>query len=143
MQQIEDALFSEDGIDPASGLHYTELLDFDTFVNKYLMAEVLDDYDGQFSYFYKDSDAIDPKVYVGPVWDQDNILGVWLPQSDPSTIHLSDESPEFFRWPFPISQDMVRFNTATGDSFEKQIAYLKEYLSARLEALDAFFLSVN
>lgn len=203
VQRIEDALFSDDGIDPASGLHYTELLDMNTFVHKYLMAEVLDDYDGQFSYFYKNTDAIDPKVYVGPVWDQDNILGVWLPQNDPAAIHLSDEYPEyfswfwftqasrheefmnavretyqntyrpavlillgeekdpsgtlrsideyaeqvrvsaeadFFRWGFPLLSNTERYNTRTGSSFEKQITYLQDYLSVRLDALDEFFL---
>lgn len=202
LQQLEDALFSEDGVDPASGRHYTELLDLPSFVNKYLMAELLDDYDGQYSYFYKDADSVDPKIYAGPVWDQDNILGVWLPQSDPEVLHMSadreqifdwfwftqatrhedfmeaaretfrrtyrpailillgretdpqgvlrsiDEyaaqvrvsaETDFFRWPFPFSPELKRYNLDSGDSFDKQIAFLKEYLSLRLDALDAFF----
>ena len=203
LQQLEDALFSEDGVDPASGRHYTELLDLPSFVNKYLMAELLDDYDGQYSYFYKDADSVDPKIYAGPVWDQDNILGVWLPQSDPEVLHMSadreqifdwfwftqaarhedfmeaareayrrtyrpallillgreadpqgvlrpiDEyaaqvrvsaETDFFRWPFPFSPELKRYNLDSGDSFDKQIAFLKEYLCVRLDALDAFFL---
>lgn len=203
VQQLEDALFSADGVDPASGRHYTELLDLPSFVNKYLMAEVLDDYDGQYSYFYKDADSVDPMIYAGPVWDQDNILGVWLPQSDPTAIRLSagqeqifdwfwltqasrhaefmaaaqeaylhtyrpailillgqEKDPQgilrsideyaaevrvsaetdFFRWPFPFSPELERYNVETGDSFDGQIAFLKDYLSVRLGALDAFFL---
>ena len=202
VQQLEDALFSEDGVDPASGRHYTELLDLPSFVNKYLMAELLDDYDGQYSYFFKDADSVDPTIYAGPVWDQDNILGVWLPQSDPTAIHMSAEQQifdwfwftqatrheefmaaareaylhtyrpgilillgrgtdpqgilrsideyaaevrvsaetDFFRWPFPFSPELKRFNMETGDSFDGQIAFLKDYLSVRLGALDAFFL---
>jgi hypothetical protein len=202
IQQVEDALFSEDGVDPASGRHYTELLDLPSFVNKYLMAELLDDYDGQYSYFYKDADSVDPMIYAGPVWDQDNILGVWLPQSDPTAIRMSADQQifdwfwftqatrhedfmeaareaylrsyrpaiqillgretdpqgilrsideyaaevrvsaetDFFRWPFPFSPELKRYNLDSGNSFDGQIAFLKDYLSVRLGALDAFFL---
>ncbi|MBO6040820.1 MAG: CotH kinase family protein [Oscillospiraceae bacterium] len=202
VQQLEDALFSEDGVDPASGKHYTELLDLPSFVNKYLMAEVLNDFDGQYSYFYKDADAVDPMIYAGPVWDQDNILGVWKPRSDPAVLHLSAQEQtsdrfwftqasrhadfmeaareaylrsyrpailillgretdpqgilrsideyaaevrisaetDFFRWPFPFSPELKRYNLESGSSFDGQIAFLKDYLSVRLGALDAYFL---
>ena len=46
---------------------------------------------------------------------------------------------DFFRWPFPFSPELKRYNLDSGDSFDKQIAFLKEYLSLRLGALDAFF----
>ena len=201
-QRIEDALFSEDGVDPVSGQHYSELLDLSTLVSRYLLAEVLDDYDGAYCYFYKDSDSVDPKLYVGPVWDLDNTLGLWKSRCDPEALHLSrDAKPawswlsqaaqhadfhaeaaeryarifrpgirillgrekdpagvlrsideyaeelsasarmDFFRWPEPPLSDAVaaHFNTASGDSFEEQVAYLKDYLTIRLDALDAFF----
>ena len=202
-QQIEDALYSEDGVDPASGLHYTDLLDLKSLVNRYLVAEVLDDYDGQCTYFYKDSDSVDTKVYSGPVWDQDNILGVWITQCDPSVIHLTYENSrnypwnwftqasrhngfrrevketyfstfrpairillgqekdpngilrsvdeyaervkvsaqmDFFRWENPLQPFYRYYNSATGDTFEKQIRFIKEYLALREYALDSFFL---
>lgn len=74
-QQIEDALFSKTGNDPATGKHWSKLLDKTTFVHRYLLAEVLADFDGQKPYFYKNTDAKDPMIYCAPVWDQDNILG--------------------------------------------------------------------
>ena len=201
-QRAEDALFSEDGVDPASGQHYTELLDLSTLVSRYLLAEVLDDYDGPYCYFYKDSDPVDPKLYVGPVWDLDNTLGLWSRQCDPEVLRLSqDQKPawswlsqaakhadfhaeaaaryarifrpairillgeetdptgvlrsideyaeevsasartDHFRWPEPPLSDAVAvyYNTASGDSFEGQVAFLKAYLTVRLDALDAFF----
>lgn len=95
-QQIENALYSENGVDAASGKHYTQLIDLHSFVNKYVMAEVLDDFDGQRCYFHKDSDAVDPKVYVGPVWDQDNILGASTKQSDPTAIRLASDRSGYY-----------------------------------------------
>lgn len=97
-QRIEDALYSEDGIDPATGLHFTELMDLPSFVDRYLVAEVLDDYDGQYCYFYKDSGTVDPKVYAGPVWDQDNILGVWKRSMDPTVIHIAGNPEHEWTW---------------------------------------------
>ena len=97
-QRIEDALYSEDGIDPASGMHFTELMDLSSFVDRYLVAEVLDDFDGQYSYFYKDTDRADPKVYAGPVWDQDNILGVWGHSMDPAVIHITGDPEHEWTW---------------------------------------------
>lgn len=199
-QQIENALFGEKGVDPDTGKHYSQLIDLDSFVNKYVMAEVLDDFDGQRCYFYKDTDAADPKVYAGPVWDQDNILGASAKQSDPSVIRLAnDRSHKYFwftqaarqpdfsaaagkayrqiyrpailallgreadptgtvrsideyaaevrvsanadllRWPNSLRNTYSNFNTKSGKDFSAQIAYLKNYLTQRLTALDAFF----
>ncbi len=98
LQRIEDALYSKEGIDPSTGRHFTELLDLPSFADRYMVAEVLDDYDGQYCYFYKDSDTIDPMVYTGPVWDQDNILGVWGRAMDPTVIHITEDPEHEWTW---------------------------------------------
>ena len=98
MQQIEDALYAKDGKDPATGKHFSELLDMKSFVNRYLQSEVLNDYDGQRPYFYKDSDAVDGKVYCAPVWDQDNTLGVSSGRSSASYISLDREQNRGYYW---------------------------------------------
>ena len=74
MQSFEDAIYASDGIDPATGKHYTQLVDLDSLVNKYLIEEVSKNYDGNTSsmFFYKDSDAVDPLMYAGPCWDYDS-----------------------------------------------------------------------
>ncbi|MBR1585882.1 MAG: CotH kinase family protein, partial [Clostridia bacterium] len=97
-QQIENALFSKNGVDPASKKHYAQLLDMNSFVNRYLLAEVVDDYDGQRSYFYKDSDSVNPTVYVGPVWDQDNILGAYSRQNNAAEIHIANDKSKPYYW---------------------------------------------
>ena len=200
VQCVEDALFSEGGVDPGSGRRYSDLLDFPSFVNRYMIAEVLNDYDGQYCYFYKDSDTVNPKVYAGPVWDQDNILGVWGPEIDPAAVHIRQEpgqactwfeqalqqddfraaakeayrdtyrpameillgrekdpsgvlrsvdeyasevresaQADFFRWKNPMVPNDKFYNASIGSTFEEQIDYLKYYLAAHQEALDAFF----
>ena len=98
MQQIENALFAKDGRDPATGKHYSELLDMKSFVNRYLQSETLNDFDGQYPYYYKDSDAVDSMVYCGPVWDQDNILGVSARRPGANYLSLDREQKRAYFW---------------------------------------------
>ncbi|MBO4290030.1 MAG: CotH kinase family protein, partial [Lachnospiraceae bacterium] len=127
MQQVEDALFSEDGVDPATGKHYTELVDLATFADRYLLAEVVDDFDGHYFYFHKDADSVDPKLYAGPVWDQDNILGEWKPHTKPSVIHLSGKQDEDWYWFTQAGKHedfMEAVKAAYRDSFRQGILVL-------------------
>ena len=98
MQQIEDALYAKDGRNPTTGKHYSEMLDMKSFVNRYLQSEILNDYDGQRPYFYKDSDAADGMVYCAPVWDQDNILGVSTGRASAVYISLDREQNRGYYW---------------------------------------------
>lgn len=96
-QQIEDALFSSDPEDQT----WTEYLDEATFVHRYLQGEITADNDGNVPYFYKDTDRRDPKVYCGPVWDQDNIWGVNTYRADPAQFYISTD-PSSHAW-FPAA----------------------------------------
>ena len=98
MQRIENALFASDGRDPASGLHYTEMLDMTSFVNRYLQSELLNDFDGQRPLFYKDSDTINNMVYCGPVWDQDNILGASARRTGANYLCLDADQKRSYYW---------------------------------------------
>lgn len=73
VQSVENAILSTDGIDGRTGKSYQDLIDVDSFVHKYLLEEITSNYDGGVasSYFYKDSDTIDGKLYAGPIWDYD------------------------------------------------------------------------
>ena len=77
VQYVENSILSPDGIDSVTGKYYSELIDVNSFVRKYLLEEVTANYDGGVasSYFYKDSDQIDGKLYAGPIWDYDVSLG--------------------------------------------------------------------
>lgn len=75
-ESAENAIFAEDGIDPLTGKSWTELIDVDSWAKKYLLEEVLGNYDAASvsQYFYYDE--ADGKLYAGPVWDMDNSMGI-------------------------------------------------------------------
>ncbi|MCM1173486.1 MAG: CotH kinase family protein [Blautia sp.] len=77
IQNVENAILASDSLDSATGKYYTDLIDLDSFVRKYLLEEVTANYDGGVasSCFYKDIDAISNKLYAGPVWDYDVTWG--------------------------------------------------------------------
>lgn len=76
-QSAENAILAEDGIDPLTGKHWTQLIDLDSWVIEYLMGEVFGNVDaGTISaYFYKDGRDPSGKIYAGPVWDYDLSMG--------------------------------------------------------------------
>lgn len=77
VQNVENAILSPNGTDANTGKYYTDMIDLDSFVRKYLLEEVTANYDGGVasSYFYKDIDSISDKLYAGPVWDYDVTWG--------------------------------------------------------------------
>lgn len=77
MQEIEDAIFSEDGCNPDTGKHFTEYIDLESWADKYLVEEITRNNGGgtTSSYFYKPSDSVSTKVFGGPVWDYDKGFG--------------------------------------------------------------------
>ncbi|MCH5286943.1 MAG: CotH kinase family protein [Christensenellaceae bacterium] len=67
-----------------------EIVDVDSFVRKYVLEELLMNYDGGTGsqYFYKDADSRDPLIYCGPPWDYDNTLGINVTVSDPERFYV-------------------------------------------------------
>ncbi len=59
------------------GKRWSDLLDADSAVIYYWTQEFFKNMDSSASstYFYKESDAVDSKLYAGPMWDMDNSLG--------------------------------------------------------------------
>ncbi len=76
IQCVENAIVAEDGIDPVTGKHWTELIDTRSWVRKYLVEEVFGGGDVCYisQFFYTDG-TLDGKVYAGPVWDFDHSIG--------------------------------------------------------------------
>ena len=91
VQCVENALLSPDGIDAQSGKYYTDLIDIESFVRKYLLEEVTANYDGGVasSYFYKDIDTVSDKLYAGPIWDYDVTWG-----NSPAYLGYISSSPD-------------------------------------------------
>ena len=77
MQEFQDAVSTEVGIHPQTGKHYSDYIDVDSFVRKYLAEEISKNYDGGVtsSFFYKPQDTVSDKIFAGPVWDFDVAFG--------------------------------------------------------------------
>lgn len=77
MQEFQDAVSTEDGIHPQTGKHYSDYIDMESFVRKYLVEEISKNYDGGVtsSFFYKPQDTVSDKIFAGPVWDFDVAFG--------------------------------------------------------------------
>ena len=77
VQSFENAIYAEDGIDPDTGKHYSEIADMSSLVGKYLVEEISKNVDGNKSsyYLYKYTDDVSDKLYFGPVWDYDIAYG--------------------------------------------------------------------
>ena len=75
LNDIESALFAENGISEISGRPLRELIDLESFAEAWLVEELSGDHDigitSQFMYAGKEENAI---WYAGPVWDFDGIM---------------------------------------------------------------------
>ena len=106
LNSFERAIFAADGVDSETGRHYTEIADFDSLVRKYMIEEVCKNYDGNKSsqYFFKDSDAVDPLLYAGPVWDYDSAWGNYaregsLGPAEPEGLSIARQGYDYSWWP--------------------------------------------
>ena len=76
LNDIESALFAEDGISKLSGKSLPELIDLDSWATAWLVQEISGDHDtgiaSQFSYTYNMEETL---LYAGPVWDFDGTMG--------------------------------------------------------------------
>lgn len=79
IQEFQDAVESEDGYcdTPQGKKHYSEYIDMDSFLKKYLIEEISKNHDGNSgsSYFYMKAFGDNPILYEGPVWDYDIAFG--------------------------------------------------------------------
>ena len=76
-QSAENAILSEDGVDPVTGKNWQDIIDLDSWARKYLVEEIFANVDGgRVSQFYYWNGG---KIYAGPVWDYDLTMGVSLP----------------------------------------------------------------
>lgn len=75
-QSVENAILAQDGIDPVSGKSYTELIDLNSWVDKYLVEEIFASVDACYlsQYFYSEGTDGGNVVYAGPVWDYDHAV---------------------------------------------------------------------
>ncbi len=77
INDMHNAVLAKDGVNPDTGMHYSEYIDVTSFARKFLIEEVSKNYDAVSGsqFFYKDSDLVDPLIYAGPSWDYDISFG--------------------------------------------------------------------
>lgn len=95
LNDIESALFAEDGISALSGKPLEELLDLGSWADAWLIQEIAGDHDtGIASQFAYTANQKKEPLYAGPVWDFDGTMGnVNTPMfTNPSALTTSIES---------------------------------------------------
>lgn len=77
IQGFERAIHASDGVDSATGKHYSQYIDMDSLVKKTLLEEITKNYDGNKTsqYIYKPEDSQGPTAFLGPPWDYDYSMG--------------------------------------------------------------------
>lgn len=76
-QPIDNAIFSADGRDQASGNTWQKWIDLDSWAMNYLIAEAFGNADAGVgsTFYYRDGADPSGKIYAGPVWDYDLSMG--------------------------------------------------------------------
>ena len=104
VSDMEKAVVSKDGVNPDSGMHYTDYMDLQSFARKYIVEELSKNNGGgaTSSFFYKPQDDISKKLFAGPVWDYDkayaNLDGINESTGDLCYLMQRDTSPTLFFW---------------------------------------------
>ncbi len=150
-QGFEDAIRSSDGRDPATGKHYSEFVDMDSLVKKYLLEEILKNRDANRSslYFYKPADGESQMAFMGPPWDYDVILGNHSAREGdrvalPVYFNVNNDSGENF-YVFPALYQHVDFREAVVAAYHRDFVPAlrvllgqKEDASGRLKSLQGY-----
>ena len=141
MQGFENAIYSPDGKDPETGKHYSEFVDFDSLVNKYLINEVSKNYDANISseYFFKPDDFVSTKAFAGPVWDLDNTYGDYTRPGNtkvlnPESMYVNNRGTLSYWWPALSRQD--DFHAAVVERYHSAFLPALEILLGKREETD-------
>ena len=134
-QSVENAILAEDGIDPVTGKHWSELIDAESWARKYLIEEVFANADGGFGsqFFYYDESDGTGKLYAGPVWDYD-ISMVYVAYNGTAhrdAIWLGEETPWYYEL---FRKD--EFRELVLETYEKEFLPLLQQL--REQKLDSY-----
>ena len=74
--ELEAAALNDEGINPETGKAISDYLDVDSYVTRYFVDLAFANADSSLasSFFYKNVDSIDSKIYCGPLWDYDQSI---------------------------------------------------------------------
>ena len=138
LQSVENAISAEDGRDPLTGKHWTELIDLDSWARKYLVEEIFGNGDGGAisQYFYAGS--ADGLLYAGPVWDFDVSMGNFLSPdvTDPRSIFAGRprvRSNISLSWFYELYRQEAFYDRVTELYREEYLPLLETFLSVQLD----------
>lgn len=133
-QQLEDAILSPDGTDPATGQSWQDLLDLDSWAGKYLVEELLGNVDGGVlsQYFYYDGEG---KVFAGPVWDFDLAMANTsaYPYPAPNMFYVNREGVYGSPWFAALYRDETFYRRVVTLYETLYRPVLAEYVDARID----------
>ena len=138
MQAFENAIFSPNGVDEETGKHYSEWIDMDSLVKKYMIEEISKNYDGNNSsmFFYKPADEQSTLAFAGPVWDYDSSYGSYAQERNkavlkPDGFWINSETGAKYWWPALYKQD--DFKAAVFARYQETFAPALEILLGKRE----------
>ena len=134
VQQMEDSIFSDDGINPSTGKNFTEYIDLDSWVKRYLLDEIVTNRDAgrTSSFFYKYSDSKSSLLYAGPAWDYNGMLvnpvSFYANQED--RYMMNYQTPDWFH---KMYSQPVFYNAVVSEYENTFLPILKELLDSEID----------
>lgn len=133
VDSMERAITSPDGTDPVTGASWSELIDLDSWVRRYLVDEISENFDSSIvsQYFSLDYDADGIlRLYAGPVWDCDLTLASEEVNGNPRCFYASQPYIRRFASPWYSALCAKReFSDRVAELYQKEfLPVLEEYL---------------
>ena len=143
VQSFENAIWAEDGIDPETGKHFSEIADMDSLVGKYLIEEISKNMDANKSsfYLYKYEDSVSEKLFFGPVWDYDIAYGNYNASyykkylTDPEGLLAATDDYKRYYW-FPQLYKREEFKAAVKEAYQERFRPCLEVILGLREPTD-------
>lgn len=135
-QEFEDALKRSN---QEQSDEFAEYIDLESFARKYLIEELSKNLDASVSsqYLYKDSGAVDNRLYAGPVWDYDKAYGNFgmlenYDMNDPEGMFVADGNYGTGFWK-DLCDNIVFREKSHKIYQEEMMPLIREYRESRID----------
>ena len=131
---IDNSIRQEDGRDPVSGAHFSDLIDLPSFAKKFLIEDISINFDAKAGsqYFVKDRDSASSKLFAGPAWDYDLTYGNCLidKPDDPYLMVMKIGFP----WYNTLFQKQAQFRKEVRDQYFQYFQPALEILTGQRQS---------
>ena len=140
MLDAEGAIYSGDGVNPATGNSYSDYLDMNSWEDMFLLEEYFVEWDGERWSFFITKDRDDPLLYCGPMWDFDHSAGIMLygtyPRTAVSTLMFRDSRTGWFHQLLKLDSFNAEIRQRWKERFGPAVRrYLEEDMQTEIEAI--------